>query len=155
MPNIIVRSAQERDFEFACNLYRKAGCAHAQAEPDIFVEEDTLNEERFSCEIGEQIVLVAEADGRSMGVCTCTVLTTQRFPGLRSRKLCRINNIAVDAACRHQGVGTALYEAAMAKAREYGCDAVQLNVWAFNENAVAFYRGLGMRCVSHRFEQVV
>lgn len=155
MLDIIVQSARGCDFDAVRSLYQSVGYAHAQAEPSIFIDEPLLDEERFRHQLDSQIMLVAKVADLCVGMCACTVLTTDRFPGLRSRKLCHINTIAVDAGYRRQGVGRALYEAVSETAHEHECDAVQLNVWAFNDDAAAFYRSLGMHCVSHRFEQVV
>jgi len=155
MSHIVVRLANEQDFDSVCRLRQEVGYTHAKAEPDIFIEERLLDEESFARELNERVVFVAQIDARCVGVCTCTILTTDRFPGMRSRKLCRINTIAVDAGYRRQGVGRVLYEAAIEMAHENECETVQLNVWAFNEDAAAFYRSLDMRCVSHRFEQDV
>lgn len=155
MADIIVRPAQMTDFDFVHKLRYNVGHTHAQAEPDIFIDEEIIDEQEFVREIAERIVLVAEVDGQRAGTCAATIVTTKRFSGLRSRKLCHINDIVVVEKHHRQGAGTALYENVMKVARESGCDTIQLNVWAFNEDAAAFYESLGMRCISHRFEQDV
>ncbi|MDF2649043.1 MAG: hypothetical protein K0Q73_4848, partial [Paenibacillus sp.] len=39
---------------------------------------------------------------------------------------------------------TKLYEASITWARERSADSLELNVWEFNERAIAFYKSLGM-----------
>ena len=42
------------------------------------------------------------------------------------------------------GIGTLLYNETVRLARERGADTLMLTVWAFNENALRFYKHLGM-----------
>jgi len=64
---------------------------------------------------------------------------------LSDRKVLYIDDLCVDENCRGQGIGKALYDYALALARETGCFNVELNVWAFNGSAVRFYEKCGMR----------
>lgn len=151
MAAIAVRFAQAQDFEFVRDLRRKAGLVYAKAESEIFVNEEMCDKEDFSRSVPGRFIFIAKAGDACAGACTCTVVSTKRLPGLRSRKLCRINDIAVAEEYRRQGVGTALYEAVRRKVRECRCDAIQLIVWTFNEGAAAFYESLNMRRVSRCF----
>lgn len=56
-----------------------------------------------------------------------------------------IDDICVDENARRQQIGTRLYEAVLAYARETGCYNVTLNVWACNPGAQAFYERCGMK----------
>ncbi len=51
--------------------------------------------------------------------------------------------ISVDASWRRRGVGSALFEAALAWARDRGLRALDLRVLAKNEAALSLYRKLG------------
>ena len=42
------------------------------------------------------------------------------------------------------GIGTLLYNETVRLAKERGADTLMLTVWAFNESAMRFYKGLGM-----------
>ena len=54
-----------------------------------------------------------------------------------------IDDICVAEKMRRQGVGRALLDRAEAAARETGCGRMVLDVFRFNENAIAFYRDMG------------
>ena len=56
-----------------------------------------------------------------------------------------IDDLCVDETARGRHIGTQLYEHVLSFAREKGCYNVTLNVWAFNEDALAFYRKRGLR----------
>jgi GNAT superfamily N-acetyltransferase len=49
----------------------------------------------------------------------------------------------VPEAWQGRGAGRALMNAAEAWAREHGAERLHLNVWEFNEGAIAFYERLG------------
>jgi diamine N-acetyltransferase len=153
MSDIMIRAARADDFGFVRDLRREVGRMHAQAEPKIFVDEEITTKENFKREAEEGTVLVAEIDDEPMGCCRYSICASKKWPGLRVRTICHINDISVSARFHRRGVGKILYEAACAKARDVGCDAIDLNVWSFNEGAVAFYESIGMRCISRRFEQ--
>ena len=42
------------------------------------------------------------------------------------------------------GIGTLLYNETVRLAKERGANTLMLTVWAFNENALRFYKDLGM-----------
>ena len=60
-----------------------------------------------------------------------------------SRSYCKVEEIAVDKSCRGQGYGTLLMQAVRREALSRGCPKLELNVWAFNAGACAFWTKLG------------
>ena len=64
---------------------------------------------------------------------------------LCDQKSLYIDDLCVDENTRGKHVGKALYEAAVAYAREIGCDTVTLNVWCGNDSAMAFYQKQGLK----------
>ena len=59
-------------------------------------------------------------------------------------------NLAVDPACRRQGIAQALVEALTAALAERGVRSLTLEVRASNEGAIALYRKLGFAQVGRR-----
>ena len=59
-------------------------------------------------------------------------------------------NLAVDPACRRQGIARALVEALTAALAERGVRSLTLEVRASNEGAIALYRTLGFAQVGRR-----
>ena len=51
----------------------------------------------------------------------------------------------MDETCRGSGIGKALYRHAATYAKAEKMDALTLNVWAFNQNALEFYKAMGMQ----------
>jgi ribosomal protein S18 acetylase RimI-like enzyme len=58
---------------------------------------------------------------------------------------CTLEDLYVAEHARGSGLGRALVEATLARARERGARRVELDVWQSNEAAVQLYRSLGFR----------
>jgi ribosomal protein S18 acetylase RimI-like enzyme len=95
-------------------------------------------------------ILLAEADGRAVGLLHVWLRRTPDIPILVPRRYAEIDNIAVDAAYRGRGIGRALMEAAERWALERGASEDELTVWEFNHGAFAFYKELGYATISRR-----
>ena len=64
-----------------------------------------------------------------------------------------VDDICVEESHRRRGIGKALFRYAEAAAEEAGCGRVVLDVYRFNENALAFYRAMGFREEAVRLEK--
>ena len=63
---------------------------------------------------------------------------------------CYVDNIAVDPACRRQGVGTVLVTALLEAAKARGGEFLSLEVRPSNRGAVALYTSLGFATLGRR-----
>ena len=66
-----------------------------------------------------------------------------------------IDDLCVDAECRSQGVGKALFQFVADRARELGCYEVTLNVWEGNDAARRFYDARGMKPKETQMELIL
>lgn len=87
-------------------------------------------------------LIVAELDGRLVGVLQLTRIPTLSYQGSWRAV---IEGVRVDAALRGQGIGQALMEHAILRAREHGCRMVQLSTNKSRRDAQRFYERLGFR----------
>jgi ribosomal protein S18 acetylase RimI-like enzyme len=119
----------ERDYDVVFALW--------QGEPAIHVgASDTRPEIARKLERDPDLFLVAEADGQVVGA------VLGAFDGRRGM----VYHLAVEAACRGRGIGTALLEALEARLRGKGCLSAYLFVADSNLEVVEFYarRGWGV-----------
>ena len=86
-------------------------------------------------QVDRDLLLVAEDGNRLLG----TVMGG--YDGHRGW----IYSVAVDPACRRQGIGTALLRRIEAILRERGCLKINLQVRANNVGVIPFYESLGFR----------
>lgn len=92
----------------------------------------------------ERRLLVAERDGALLGYAVGKLLRT----GVGS--LGELENIAVVAECRGQGIGRALCCAVLEWCKERGATAVEIEVRAGNQIAIGMYERLGWRKTARR-----
>lgn len=141
-----VRPAKKKDLERIGALRRQAHELHQTGRPDVFQKPfgdalEAQTRQMFYDKNG--LLLVTEADGTVCGFVYATFVTESATPVWDSRSYCRIEEITVDKACRGQGYGTALMQKVRAEALARGCPKLELNVWAFNAGACAFWTKQG------------
>jgi ribosomal protein S18 acetylase RimI-like enzyme len=95
-------------------------------------------------------LLVAEREGRLIGMILLRVREAPDVPILVPRRYAAVEDVAVRKECRRSGVGRALMEEAHQWARAQGLRQVELNVWEFNQEAINFYEKLGYRTASRK-----
>ena len=153
---MVIRKAISSDVDKIYSLLEGVLRLHANGRPDIFNQSGSKYNhsqilEIIACE--NTPVFVAD-DGGVIGYVFCEILD-QQSGALKSIKTLYIDDLCVDEKAQKKGVGRALYEKALAFAKEKGCYNLTLNVWAFNENAIKFYEKLGLTTLKTTLEQIV
>jgi diamine N-acetyltransferase len=150
---ITVRQAIVADYPAIERLAQEILTFHATALPENFrIVHPALPESRFRDLItfASSAILVAEYEGVIVGHVECRVLpastNTTQAPQVRAV----IETIVVAAKMQGKGIGRTLFAACVAWAKSHGADTLLLEVWEFNEGAIAFYERLGMTTVHRR-----
>ena len=143
----MIRRAKEKDIPKIGDLLSQVCLVHHRGRPDIFrvgrkYDDDQL---RQMLDDAERPILVA-VDERDevMGYCFCIYQQHDGSGALTDIKTLYIDDLCVDEALRGAHIGKALYEAAVALARESGCYNLTLNVWSCNTSALRFYEAQGL-----------
>jgi ribosomal protein S18 acetylase RimI-like enzyme len=89
---------------------------------------------------GADVVLVAESDGRVVGLVTMSVNRDLYHEGACAF----VKELVVAEGMRRRGVGSALLDAAIERARDRECAEISLTTALDNERAQALYRGRGL-----------
>ncbi len=129
-------------------LLRQVLTVHHVGRPDLFkpnAEKYTAQELEDMLPDEQRPIFVAEEEDRVLGYAFCIYRRILDSHIRTEIKTLYIDDLCVDELCRGKGVGTALYQYVLQKAKEQSCYNVELNVWACNESAVAFYEKLGLR----------
>lgn len=108
-----------------------------EAGPDAKLLALRLNESAVN-----QVVLVAERDGKLLGTCTLNLIEHLAHNFARSGV---VEDVVVDADARGLGVGRALMTKAAERARAWGCYKLALSSSQSREAAHRFYEGLGFK----------
>ena len=141
-----VRPAKKKDLEPIGALRRQLHELHRTGRPDVFQKPfgEALDKQTRQMYYNKNgLMFVAEAEGTVCAFAAATFVTEPSTPVWDNRSYCRIEEIVVDKSLRGQGYGTLLMQAVRREALARGCPKLELNVWAFNAGACAFWTKQG------------
>lgn len=141
-----IRPIRPDDYEAVHRLMAQVHALHAKNRPDVYRLAEVLPREDFERLLADErlFTLAAAEGGAVVGFCVVRLRQPSEDPALQRRVVAYMEDLCVDENCRHAGVGRRLYEAAEAQSRERGAQSLELMVWSFNEDALRFYRAMGM-----------
>ena len=146
-----VKEDAPRIHKLLCDIAR----LHTEGNPDVFegksAKYDVTDVEKMISD-GSSIILSALEEGNVIGYLICKENVTEADGLRRYRRTLYIDDLCVDENARGIGAGKALFNEAKNLALELGCSALDLNVWSFNKNAIAFYEKMGMNDVRRHME---
>ena len=141
-----VRLAKENELERVNELRRQVNDLHVKGRPDIF-------KPGFPKELSDHVytiwsdprqrIVVCERDGVISGYAVLNHITRPETPFMKERDYLDIDEFCVDEAYRRTGVGTELMQFIRSYAEELGFSRIELNMWEFNADALAFYEEIG------------
>lgn len=154
---IIIRKAKIIDFQGIHNLIMQVHKLHVNERNDIYKDVDPMDFEEFRTELSNSnnIYLIAELENEIVGICFSQIKEISNNKIMKNRKILHIENICVDENHQKKGIGKKLYKQIVQLAKEKNIDNIELMVWGFNENAIKFYKNLGMNIKNLKFEQKI
>lgn len=153
-----IRFACEKDIPQMLDLLLQVGEVHHQIRPDLFRAGAQKYDEAALRRLlvnPDRPILAAEVDGKMVGYAFCILQITKDDPVLCDRRVLYIDDLCVDEKHRGRGIAGALYHRALELAKELSCDAVTLNVWWGNDNALRFYENCGLQKQKIGMEKVL
>ena len=142
----MVRFAEEKDIPRINELRRRVSELHAAGRPDIFkpgFPKELQDYAHTLLQREESDILAAERDGVICGIAAVEYQYKPETPYSYERRTYHVMEFGVDEAYRRQGVGRELMDFIAADAKAKGFSRIELDMWAFNESAQAFYEALG------------
>ena len=153
-----IRFACEKDIPQMLDLLLQVGEVHHQIRPDLFRAGAQKYDETALKRLlknPDRPILAAEEDGKMVGYAFCILQITKDDPVLCDRRVLYIDDLCVDESHRGRGIAGALYCRSLELAKELSCDAVTLNVWWGNDNALRFYENCGLQKQKIGMEKVL
>ena len=141
-----VRLAKEYELERVNELRRQVNDLHVKGRPDIFKPGFSQELADHICTIRndpDQEIVVCERDGAICGFAVLHHIHKPETPFMFERDFLDIDEFCVDEAYRRKGVATEMIAFIREKAKENGFDRIELNMWEFNQDALAFYESVG------------
>ncbi len=153
-----VRLAKAEDLGRVNELRKQVNDLHSEGKPDVFKKGFSQELQDYIKVIyndPEQKIAVAETDGVICGYAVLHHITKPENSVMYVRDYLDIDEFGVDEAFRRQGVASSM----IAFIREYavnnGFHRIELNMWEFNKNALAFYEAAGFSTYRRYMEMFI
>jgi ribosomal protein S18 acetylase RimI-like enzyme len=154
---VTIREAVASDFESLCILFDEGDARHREMLPWIFRKPPGAAREKKYVQdlIADEATgfFVAQAGDRLVGLIAVAIRQAPELPIFVPRRYAVVDTLVVKREFQRTGIGRALMEQAQAWADAEGAESIELNVWAFNQEAVAFYKTLGYGTVSYKMSK--
>lgn len=144
----MVRLATEEDLERVNELRKQVNDIHVKGRPDIFRGGfgQELQDLIFAFRDEEdRAIIVAERDGVIRGFACVSFRHRPESVFMNARDFYDVEEFGVDEQFRRQGIGRELFAFMQEDAKARGFKRIELNMWEFNEGALAFYEAIGFR----------
>jgi len=146
---IKIRKAENSDIELIIPIMLEISKLHEEGRPDIFKEKTRIDAEKElkdKVNSGISHILVCNINEATIcGILIYRVKYIENHNNLKDTKILWIEEVGVNEKYRRQGIGSRLIKEVRNIARKEGCSRVELNCWCFNENAIKFYKKIGMK----------
>ena len=153
-----IRFAREDELNRVNELRKQVNELHTAGKPDVF-------KPGFSDELRDFIyviwndpqkeIVVAELDSRICGFAVLNHVVRPENPYMYERDFLDIDEFCVDETCRRQGVASAIISFIKKYAQEKGFRRIELNMWEFNRDALAFYEAAGFTTFRRYMEMML
>ncbi len=154
----VIRRARPGDHLLIRELQQEVAALHYEGRPDLFQKEGRYySEEAFARLLAkpDEFIWIAEADGKAVGYAFALVQRARNNATFRDFNRFYIDDVCVSSACQRQGIGRLLMEECKQQARRSHCHTIDLGVWSFNRNAIAFYESCGLKEREKRMELIL
>ena len=142
----MIRKMKRTDFWDVNKIFGQVQDLHVEGRPDIFISKDPLPLDKFNERMhSRKIIKLVSINERKQ--VTGFLFAEVRIVGgeiTHKRKIMAVHEIGVSQISRGTGFGTELFKEIKRIAKEKNCDDISLSVWQFNENAINFYKKMGM-----------
>ena len=159
MTDVNIRPAQADDYDDLCSLFDEVDALHRAGLPSVFQKPPgaVRDKEYLLGLLADQTVLllVAEIDQKLVGLAHAVIRENQPIPVFVPRRYAIIDSIIVHSAMHHHGIGRLLADKVDQWAKSQGAASIELNVYEFNQDALAFYETLGYSTLRRKMSKSI
>ena len=153
-----VRFARENETERVNALRKQVNDLHVVGKPEVFKPDfpDELRDyiDAIRNDPNKNIV-VCERDSVICGYAVLNHIIRPETPFMFVRDYLYIDEFGVDEAYRRRGVATEMIDFIKAYAKAQGFHRIELNMWEFNRDALAFYETVGFQTYRRYMEMQI
>ena len=154
MGTTLIRRAEPGDYEAVAMLNREIQQKHAEVHPHRFkpASDETLTVSAFDVLLNDPAAtpLVVVDDEAVTGYVSGREVQRTDTPYRFAHCVLYIDQLCVVRSARRKGHGRRLMEAMKSVAMERGISDLELDTWAFNDEARPFFRSVGFRDITIR-----
>ena len=143
---MIVRLAEKKELDRINELRRQVSDLHVAGKPEVFkpgFPEELRDFIHVIHNDPAQKIVMAEEDGEVVGYAVLHHIHRPETPFMFERDYLDIDEFGVDSDHRRQGIASEMMAFIRDLAREMGFSRIELNMWEFNRDALAFYEAAG------------
>ena len=156
--NVKIRLASAEDLDAICQLAEQSLRLHYQHAPHVFAPPPGIERDRefwlSLIQANYAYFGLAEQEQQLLGFCFARLLPAG-LSFLRNRLLCHISTVVVDSQAQRQGIGASLVQAVERWAKQQHAAEVRLEVFDFNDAAIALYAKQGFSIQSHIMTKLI
>ena len=145
---INIRFEKENELARVNELRKQVNDLHVEGKPEIFRAgfNDELRDFIYKIwKDPEQKIVVAELNGVVCGFAVLHHIHRPENPFMRERDFMDVDEFCVDKEYRRQGIATKMISFIRNYTKEKGIKRLELNMWEFNQDALAFYEAIGFK----------
>ncbi len=160
MSDFAVRLANLNDANEIANILFQIQEIHHLGRPDLFKSEsrkyDRVQVEDIINKPESVVFSATNSENKIVGYCICYIREVNETDSAKSRKILFVDDLCVDESFRGNHIGETLFNSV----REYAIsqndfDAINLNVWEFNQSAIKFYEKMELKTMTRIMELVL
>lgn len=155
---MIVRFAKESELDRVNELRKQVNDIHVEGKPDVFKPgfgQELRDFIKVIWNDPEQEIVVAEDDGVICGFAVLHHINKPENPFMKERDFIDIDEFCVDKDHRRKGAASEMVSFIKEFAREKGFKRIELNMWEFNQDALAFYEAAGFKTFRRYMEMMI
>ena len=155
---MIIRFAKENELVRVNELRKQVNDLHVEGKPEVFKAgfNDELRDHIYNIwDDPEQEIVVADLDGTICGFAVLHHIVKPATPFMYERDFIDVDEFCVDKDYRRQGVASEMITFIRNYAKEKGFNRIELNMWEFNRDALAFYETVGFKTYRRYMEMKV
>ncbi|MBQ4436839.1 MAG: GNAT family N-acetyltransferase [Clostridia bacterium] len=143
---MVVRFAKREDLEAVNVLRKEVNDLHVAGKPEVFKPgfcQELRDYIYVIWDDPEKDIVVAEENGDICGFAVLNHIVRPENPFMYQRDFLDVDEFCVSSSYRRHGVATAMVDFIRDIAKERGFHRIELNMWEFNQDALAFYEAVG------------
>jgi ribosomal protein S18 acetylase RimI-like enzyme len=155
---MIVRFAKESELDRVNELRKQVNDIHVEGKPDVFKPgfgQELRDFVKVIWNDPEQEIVVAEDDGVICGFAVLHHINKPENPFMKERDFIDIDEFCVDKDHRRKGAASEMVSFIKEFAKEKGFSRIELNMWEFNQDALAFYEAAGFKTFRRYMEMMI